>query len=102
MAESGREAIPGQLPADPVHMCYEGRQSPIQVLRKDAYLLGVVSQGQLAPAIGNGFEQSDKTGRCCEDDVLRKGVLYEVRLFIQRRAQELVAGNEQDDELRAL
>ena len=81
-----------ELPADAVHVADERRQPAVQVLGQHAYLFRVLGQRQLPPAVGYSLQRR-------EDDLFRQGEFDQVGLFIERRAQELVAGNEQDDEL---
>ena len=91
-----------QLPADAVHVRDKRTQATVQVLGQDPNLLRVIGQRKLPPAVGDGFQQCDETGRRGQNDLLRQRVLDQVRFLVERGAQELVAGNEQDDELRAL
>ena len=72
----------------------ECSEAAIQVFGQNADLLSIVSQRQLAPSVRNCFQEGNKAGRCGENNLLGEGRLDQIRVLIERRTQELVAGNE--------
>jgi hypothetical protein len=79
----------------------ERREAPVELAREITNLLCVLRQRHLPPAVGDGLQQSDQARGCREYHVLVERLVKQARIAGQRCAQELVAGNEQDDKFRA-
>jgi hypothetical protein len=56
----------------------------------------------LAPAVGDGLEQSHEAARRRQHHLLAHRVFEQPWIVLECGAQELIARNEQDDELGAL
>ena len=72
----------------------------VELAAELADLLGVLGQLFLAPAVGDGAQQRDQGGRAGRDDPLVDAVLDQRRVVLQGGAEEGLAGQEHDDELR--
>ena len=79
-------------------MAHKRRESTVEILCENTNFLSVVRERKLPPAVGNSLEQRDEAGGCCEYDVFRQCVFNQIRFFVQRCTQKLIARDEQDDE----
>ena len=65
-------------------------------------LFGILGQLFLPPAVAHRAQQGDEAGGRGENHLLAQGFFQQARILVQRRGQELVAGNEQDHEIGRL
>ena len=61
---------------------------------------GVVGDGFLAPAIGDGAQQGDQRGGGGQDHALVDAAFDQARVALQRRGEKRLAGQKQHRELR--
>lgn len=76
----------------------EGDHAVVELAAEEADFLGVFRNGFLAPAVGGGFEEGDERRGRGEEDAFRDGAVHERGVGVEGGAEELVAGEEEDDE----
>ena len=70
----------------------------VEILTELADTVGVLSQRELTPAIGDDLEQADEVRGRRDQDLLRHRVFLQGGILIQRGGQELISRDEQDHE----
>jgi hypothetical protein len=88
--------------ADVVQVLGQHRHPLVEILPQAAGLLGVRRQSLLPPSVGDRAEQGDKRRWRRDHDPAREPVFDQRRVLLQRRAEKLLARQEQHHELRRL
>src|SRR6185369_1163517 len=80
----------------------EHSEALVQLLGERPDRFGILREHCLPPAVGDGLQDRDEARRRRDYYVLPDRVLDQRRQLRERRRQELIARDEQDDEVRAL
>src|SRR5690606_39889531 len=89
-----------QTAADFFEVIGETADAVVKESTKRGDFLGVYGNGFLTQTVRSGFEQRDERRRSGEQDFFRDRSINQAGVALQRAGEELVAGQEENDEFR--